>query len=723
MSEIKFDELNLKLDLILEKLDKSQPENNKTTLNEIDLIINKIEKYKKESIDPNFTQSLDNSLKDALSIKNQIKMLSDKVEHNYNIYLDNKKLLNKNLRLQKTIQNNEFKNIELAQKDKQKIQENTSKQQNKKSKIEYKIGGELFGLLGAILILISIITLGKTLLPTFLQGVALFFIPIIILGLGEICERKLSPKFSKILTAIGISSAYIAVFINYLYMKNINSLIALTFIIFITTASLYISNKKKNLLIKIISLIGFYLALIPMCNIKTNSEIIIISLCLLFISVIDIFVKIKDNKHIYDYLNLFCNIIISFAICMSVLFSKFINVPEIVEFNTTSLLISIIFIFVSFLIILFKSNKDRLFNIISFMGLCIEVAILSGFIGSFDHNLLEILSIGLVVLPLIFAYLEKDKNSKWIYLYPILIIWLPKFMINLNSDLYIINLFGLKYLFLILVILIYMGILGRINTQRKIKILNTISLLIIGFSGFLFNGIFAIPFMIISILLFLYVYNYDLISLVFIFFITPQYMTNILYPLYDISPFEIYGYCFELLILFFGYLYTKEIIFKNENNFINIRILIIMSIIGFFMNFTHDFLLWTVSVISTLLFIYLINSKNTKIKNLDFNKLKLYAITTTLFVLLIPNTPGFIISILTILIAVIAIYAGFIKVDKGLRTYGLFLSLVMIIKLIMIDFYDIANINKMILFLVCGILILSVSFIYIKLEKKMFKDN
>uniref|UniRef100_UPI00256EDA01 hypothetical protein n=1 Tax=Thomasclavelia cocleata TaxID=69824 RepID=UPI00256EDA01 len=89
MSEIKFDELNLKLDLILEKLDKSQPENNKTTLNEIDLIINKIEKYKKESIDPNFTQSLDNSLKDALSIKNQIKMLSDKVEHNYNIYLDN----------------------------------------------------------------------------------------------------------------------------------------------------------------------------------------------------------------------------------------------------------------------------------------------------------------------------------------------------------------------------------------------------------------------------------------------------------------------------------------------------------------------------------------------------------------------------------------------------------------------------------------------------------
>ena len=170
MSEIKFDELNLKLDLILEKLDKSQPENNKTTLNEIDLIINKIEKYKKESIDPNFTQSLDNSLKDALSIKNQIKMLSDKIEHNYNIYLDNKKLLNNNLILQKNIQNSEFTNIESVKKDKQKIQENILKQQNKKNKIEYRIGGELFGLLGAILILISIITLGKTLLPTFLQG-------------------------------------------------------------------------------------------------------------------------------------------------------------------------------------------------------------------------------------------------------------------------------------------------------------------------------------------------------------------------------------------------------------------------------------------------------------------------------------------------------------------------------------------------------------------------
>lgn len=203
------------------------------------------EKYKKESIDPNFTQSLDNSLKDALSIKNQIKMLSDKIEHNYNIYLDNKKLLNNNLILQKNIQNSEFTNIESVKKDKQKIQENILKQQNKKNKIEYRIGGELFGLLGAILILISIITLGKTLLPTFLQGIALFLIPVITLLLGELCERKLSPKFSKILTAIGISSAYIAILINYLYMKNINSLMALILVIVITTGSLYISNKKK----------------------------------------------------------------------------------------------------------------------------------------------------------------------------------------------------------------------------------------------------------------------------------------------------------------------------------------------------------------------------------------------------------------------------------------------------------------------------------------------
>lgn len=245
MSEIKFDELNLKLDLILEKLDKNQPENSKIILNEIDSILNKIEKYKKESIDPNFTQSLDNSLNEALSIKNQIKMLSDKIEHNYNIYLDNKKLLNNNLILQKNIQNSEFTNIESVKKDKQKIQENILKQQNKKSKIEYRIGGELFGLLGAILILISIITLGKTLLPTFLQGIALFLIPVITLLLGELCERKLSPKFSKISTAIGISSAYIAILINYLYMKNINSLMALILVIVITTGSLYISNKKK----------------------------------------------------------------------------------------------------------------------------------------------------------------------------------------------------------------------------------------------------------------------------------------------------------------------------------------------------------------------------------------------------------------------------------------------------------------------------------------------
>lgn len=728
MSNITLDELNQKLDMILSKVDKDSKNNTTQTVNELDLIINKIEEYKKESIDPNFTQSLKNSLNEALYIKNQIKILSDKVEHNHSIYLENKKLLNNNLELNKIPQQIQpSSNIEImkkVEKDKQNIENKIKKQENRKSKMEYKIGGELFGVLGAILILISLITLGKTLLPTFLQGIALFFIPVIVLLLGELCEKKISSKFSKILTAIGISSAYIATFINYLYMKNINNLTALILIVLITIGSLYISHKKQNLLIKIISLIGFYLALVAMCNMKTNSEVIIMSLCLLFISIIDIFVNIEDKKHIYDYLNLIFNIIISAAICMAVLSSKIMSVMgDMVKFDTIPLIISTVLIFTSFLIIIFRANKDRVFNIIAFIGLCIETAILSGFIGMFDHTLLEILSIGLVILPLAFAYIEKDKKSKWIYLYPTLIIWLPRFISNLNSDLYVINLFGLKYLFLIIVILGYMGILGRLNKERKIKVLNTISLLLIMTLGLLFEDIFAIPFMIISILLFMYVYKYESLSLLFIFFTIPGYIVNIIPSSLDISSFKIYGYCFEILVLIFAYLYTKEEKFKNEKTFQNIYILIAMSVIGFIFNFSGDLLLWTVSLISTLLFIYLINSENTKIENLDNNKLKIYSIITTLFIFLIPDVPGFLISILTILIAVISIYAGFIKIDKGLRLYGLILSLIMIIKLMLVDLYNIANMNKMILFFICGVLILSISFIYIKLEKKISKDN
>ena len=184
--------------------------------------------------------------------------------------------------------------------DKERIQNNVARKQQKQkqaqTKMEYRIGGELFGFLGAILVLISLVTLGRTMLPEFMQGIMMFLIPPAILLIGELFERKGSENFSKILTAIGVSSGYIAILINYLYMETINGWIALLLSIGVTMGSLLLSKLKNNSIIKIISLIGFYISIIPMYEITETFQPIIISACLLFISSIDLLIKTKNFK-------------------------------------------------------------------------------------------------------------------------------------------------------------------------------------------------------------------------------------------------------------------------------------------------------------------------------------------------------------------------------------------------------------------------------------------
>ena len=96
MEERNFLQINEKLDCILQKLNGQNESISVSEINELDALIDKINRYKEESIDPNFTASLNNSLKEAYSIKEKLDFLNAKVDSNYRIYQENKKLLETN---------------------------------------------------------------------------------------------------------------------------------------------------------------------------------------------------------------------------------------------------------------------------------------------------------------------------------------------------------------------------------------------------------------------------------------------------------------------------------------------------------------------------------------------------------------------------------------------------------------------------------------------------
>ena len=83
------------------------------------------------------------------------------------------------------------------------------------------------------------------------------------------------------------------------------------------------------------------------------------------------------------------------------------------------------------------------------------------------------------------------------------------------------------------------------------------------------------------------------------------------------------------------------------------------------------------------------------------------------------NAASYVVSIVGILVAIVCIILGFALKQKAFRLYGLIISMVSVVKLILFDISYDSNILRPVGFFVAGILCFAISFIYSKLEKNM----
>lgn len=87
------------------------------------------------------------------------------------------------------------------------------------------------------------------------------------------------------------------------------------------------------------------------------------------------------------------------------------------------------------------------------------------------------------------------------------------------------------------------------------------------------------------------------------------------------------------------------------------------------------------------------------------------------------SAESFVISIVGILLALACIVIGFVAKQKAFRLYGLILSLLCVIKLILFDLQYDSDILRPVGFFVAGILCFAISFVYSKLEKNMKQEE
>lgn len=99
------------------------------------------------------------------------------------------------------------------------------------------------------------------------------------------------------------------------------------------------------------------------------------------------------------------------------------------------------------------------------------------------------------------------------------------------------------------------------------------------------------------------------------------------------------------------------------------------------------------------------------------------AVFATYMALIFKSSYPMLNSIFLMIIALICVVFGFVYKETHLRIYGISLSLLTCVKLIVYDFAGVGVLQRTILFFVVGIIALIIAGIYIILERRYFKDN
>lgn len=599
----------------------------------------------------------------------------------------------------------------------------------KKKDLENIFGKSFMGIFASILIFISLIIFATIVMPFLTNEIKLVLMYLVSFGLTTVgfffLQKDNNNKLYLSLSGCGVGAIYISLFLSNIYFGMLNDIL-LYLCLFIWSICIY-KLKQRNNLFLIIGQIGItiasYMGTIKCFSNEDYGKLLF--LCVFFIITQLIYNGACNFK--YKDINFEQIPIIIFA-------SNFINESiQISIFNEieTMLLISIIVVsiilFISTLLLIrnIKPNKNNYFSALIFSA--INTFLIFGLLLD-KVNILLILF--MICLHIYIEYKTKILNFD----IKVPIISTTMMIIYL----FLTTLFSIDLLWIIVLGFI---IYGCVKNDKFYKTYGCIMTLIYYYRSDVGIGIienlpiWIIIFMIIIISIFIdkIIKNKDNILRISIYLtsilILPNIIANSTYDLFSYETRDISQLILYLNIVFFLNLFIRKKLMYNENNEIcrltknstNIVNSILMTISLFTISFSDITPLLLIDMIIISIYMFTLNSKNLLEKQ---NMLYGLWVGFKFLLLMIAilnalNTINFMLSICCFVFACGSVFIGFMKNYKSLRIFGLILSFISTIKLILFDFNYESSIEQAFSFFICGIICFIISLIYNKLNKNL----
>ena len=318
----------------------------------IDALKQKIEGFKRNSVDYQFTQYLDQVLHKLQMTETDLEKTEKHLVHSYQMYLQRNGLVqppvqpgqgnvppqnmqqamtgnaqnvppyaqtapqNQNGQsvphmsqyAQTAPQNQNGQPVPPMQQNIQRQVQPVPPQTKNKRTLEYKIGTAFLGVVGILFILIAFVTFGLQYMSSTLQGILFYILGVAIFAGSELFLAKKLEKFSYFVSGLGIAGLYITTILNYLYLKIFPSYAALIITVAVTAFFIWYSRRKDSAMMRIICLLGCYISLVPLGELDDLIAFAIPALIIFALNLTGFLCPVKGKNVIADYVQYICTI-------------------------------------------------------------------------------------------------------------------------------------------------------------------------------------------------------------------------------------------------------------------------------------------------------------------------------------------------------------------------------------------------------------------------------
>ena len=584
--------------------------------------------------------------------------------------------------------------------------------------VEYKIGAQVFSMIGAIFVLVAFVIFGYNFLNGIWQGLCLYGAALVLVILSELRLLFKKPAIVNVTTGIGIGGLYIANIINYLVLHSINSAVAMVLTLIIAMVTVFISRKKDSTVIRVISLVGCYICLFSAGGIDTALEFLIVGLILLIINTVCIFFQNQTHRIAINALQLVLNLIFT-LLYSGIAWTRGIGAIYLVFYVATAFVVN------SLISLRHCQQGEKGLFILTCVanGICLVYLSVIGDLGpgiEFNVNqelFVHLMTDALIILVCVLTYLfwNHEDGRKWTQLY------YASGVILLSGTAY-----KLETVISVLAVFIIVKILGN---RKELAVLDCIVTVCTAFTTFSF-----IPFygwgMTTDITSYIYYCLFAAILILSVVWIRRLYLFyEIFLSIYVLAVgqgildwwvlprgcyFLLVGIIYLLFFLIFNHApWLKE---KNQQPY-NIFNVIVLALYYLGVYSCRSYVFSTLMMLLGAVTIIVVFRKRYHMA--IPRKYLLLAGFLTFFSFTGHYPSPVVVSILLMIIALACVGIGFKIRDRVERICGLVLAIFVCVKLVLYDFSEVDPLYRVIVFFAVGILALFISFLYIILEKKL----